>query len=51
MSQTTDQRPLLSTRCGSCQHPFTLFASISMMLGHNSGHVTCPQCKELTINC
>lgn len=35
----------LRTRCCKCDHPMTIGRSLSMQMGMNSGHVTCPQCK------
>lgn len=36
----------LPTRCCVCQHSFSIRPSISMQMGINSGHVSCPACGE-----
>lgn len=35
---------MLVTRCCQCQHPMSIAASIAMLMGMNTGHVTCPKC-------
>jgi len=35
----------LVTRCCKCDLPFQIFPSMSMQMGVNTGHVTCPKCK------
>lgn len=42
----TTGKPRFRTRCCCCQHPFQIGASLAMLSGHNSGHATCPKCKE-----
>lgn len=37
---------LYRTRCCKCGHPFRIKPSLSMQHGINSGHVSCPKCKE-----
>lgn len=44
MSETTTR--YLQTKCCACEHAFRIRPSISMQFGINSGHVTCPKCKE-----
>lgn len=39
-------RPRLRTRCCACSHPMQIGMSLAMQMGHNSGHVTCPKCRE-----
>jgi hypothetical protein len=34
----------LPTRCCACQRGFHIRPSLSMQMGINSGHVTCPGC-------
>lgn len=51
MSETNEKTevvtvPKLRTRCCECQYPMLIGRSISMQMGMNSGHVTCPKCKE-----
>lgn len=43
MSETT---PHLETKCCACDHAFRIRPSLSMQMGINSGHVSCPKCKE-----
>ncbi len=35
----------LRTRCCECGKKFYIRPSLSMQLGHNSGHCTCTKCK------
>ena len=36
----------LPTHCCACGRKFSVRPSIAMLLGVNSGHVTCPGCGE-----
>ena len=35
----------LRTHCCECKYPFRIGRSLSMRMGMNSGHVTCPRCN------
>lgn len=39
------QVTLLRTRCCQCNHPFQIRPSLSMQMGRNTGHASCPNCK------
>jgi hypothetical protein len=41
---TTDNR--LQTHCCFCRYPMRIGRSLSMQMGMNSGHVTCPKCES-----
>jgi hypothetical protein len=42
----------LRTRCGACQHEFYCGRSLSMQMGLNSGHCSCPKCNTfLHVEC
>lgn len=44
----TAQRRLpdrLHTKCSECDTQLTISPSLSMQMGGDSGHVTCPNCK------
>jgi transcription elongation factor Elf1 len=36
----------LPTHCADCGHKFSIRPSAAMKCGINSGHATCPNCKE-----